>query len=641
MSPMAERSLVGAWTSNIAPPPDLTVSQWADAHRILPESSAARGARWVTDSVSYTRGVMDAACTPGVRAIVLEKAAQTSGTECIQNIIGYNIQHEPCAMLFVQPTSDQAQSYSKDRLDDLIRSTPALRRAVQTKRGGQGGQAESTLDLKMFPGGYLALGGANSPNTFARWSVRVAIADDFDRFPAVVGDEGDPAALLANRTRTFVDSLLIFVSTPTLKGGRIDSLYGRTDQRRFCVACLDCGHEDWITWSDDKHFFITFDNRDPETARVQCPSCSAQLREADRREMIARAGAPDNEPYFGWRPTAKSADLGWVGFHLPAMISTLGKVTLPELVENFLSARALGRESLKAFVNTTLAEGWEDRGAKKDPHPLHRRRESYGDGVEVPAQASAITAGVDVQDGYFQILVTAWSPGTERWVIDWRRVPGDPKRPETRAALLEALNRRYRHASGVDLPIHAVCIDTGYATEEMYDFVLAHQVRRIYATKGVGGKQGEPLMMKAAERKYGKSARPVTLYLINVDDAKSDIYSDLDLVEAGPGYIHFPLNVDAVDEEFFAQLCGEHKETRYNKWKVATHSVWVQDRERNEALDCSVLCLIAFKQLNPNLAQMAAAIQEHAGRGNQQATPGQQQTPPGRRVGRSNYMENS
>jgi phage terminase large subunit GpA-like protein len=290
-------------------------------------------------------------------------------------------------------------------------------------------------------------------------------------------------------------------------------------------------------------------------------------------------------------------------------------------------------------VNTVLAEGWEDREARMDSHVLLNRRESYGDGVEVPAVAVALTAGVDVQVDRFDMLVVAWGPAAERWVVDWRSIPGNPKLPETQQALLEALSRRYAHASGHELPIHATCVDTGYATEEMYNFVLAHQVRRIYGTKGAAGKSGEPIMSKASERRYGRNARPIRLYFINTDDAKADVMAAISLPAPGPGYMHFPTKVD---EEFFAQLCAEHRETRHNKSGIATHSVWVQDRARNEALDCAVMALAAFRKFDPNIRQMQGLLgsspppspESTEPPADDPATPAR----PARRVARSRYL---
>ena len=631
----ALQSLATEWLSVLEPPPDLTVSQWAEEHRMLPEASASRGSKWRNDTAPYLAGVMDATVEPGVSKIALMKSAQSGGSEAINNIIGYHVQHDPCPMLIVHPIHSAAEAWSKERLADMIRTTPALAAVVRDKAQPRtmAHQAESTLSLKMFPGGFIAMGGAGSPNTFARWSVRIAIGDDVDRFPPVVGDEGDPSGLLVNRTISFYDALSIFVSTPTLKGGRIDTLYSNSDRRRYFVRCPRCQRWDWIGWNDPDHFRVGYDGADAETARVECPSqdhggCGAHMPEAERRQMVTGGE---------WRPTARAQEPGLVGFHLPAMISTVGGVTLQGLVAKWLSARAGGKEALHGFVNTALAEGWEDRTASVEPHTLLSRRESYGDGIDVPGWAPCLTAGIDVQIDRFAIVVMAWGPAGERAAIDWREIPGDPKRAETQAALLAMLGGKYHHASGHLLPIHAACIDSGYATEEIYDFVLAHQHRTLFATKGVAGRSGEPIVSKASEKNYGRRARPVRLYTINVDDAKAEVLNALTITTPGPGHFHFP---ERVDEEFFSQLCAEHREPRYNKAHVATHSVWVQDRARNEALDCVVMALAAVRLLNPNIRQMAATIAElPLPTGAPTQTPSapvsaQQQ----RRVGRSAYL---
>ena len=644
----AADALLAAWCTAMTPPPTFTVSTWAEAERVLPESSSARGARWRNAAAPYLAGIMDAIHEPGVRQIAVMKAAQAGGSEALGNILGYLIAHDPAPILVVQPTVEIAEEWSKERLADMIRTTPALAAVVRDRRQPRGShRPESTLKLKTFPGGFLAIGGANTPNTFARRAVRVALADDVDRFPPVVGDEGDPAALLVQRTTTFHDGLTIFVSTPTLAGGRIDTLYARSDQRRYVVTCPRCGYEDWIAWNDPAHFRIAFDARDPATARLQCPDperggCGAGVSDPERRLMIVAAAA---RPDRGWRPTATAQEPGLIGFHLPAMLATLGSISANSLVAEWLSARQRGRESLRVFLNTRLAEGWEDRGVKIEPHTLLARREDYGEAVEVPAAAPALSAGVDVQVNRFELHVFAWGPGAERWLVDARIIPGDPKAPETRAALLDALGRKYRHASGHLLPIHATCMDSGYATEEVYDFVLAHQARHLYATKGFAGRSGTPVVGRPSEVRTGTRSRPVRLYPINTDDAKADVLNAVLLPTPGPGSCHLPLR-EWCDEEYVAQLTAEHRETRYNKAHVATHQVWVQDRSANHALDLAVLALAAYRlgRLDVGMSQMAqllAAAGVPAPSGAPTAAtppPAGADTPPGRRVGRSQYL---
>lgn len=643
-------SLIQDWAQALALPRPLRYDEWADLHVRLPETSAARGGRYRSAVVPYLggpQGPMNALHLPGVRKVAIEKCHQCGVSTALDIMIAATIASDPSAVLMAHPTAAAGEAWVKERLDPMIESTPALRAVVQDKRG-VGGRPESTLGLKLFPGGFVATVGANSPNAFARWSVRYAFGDDVDRWPPVVGDEGDPAELLVNRTTSFDDGVTVFVSTPTLKHGRIDTLYAQSDRRRYFTPCPSCGRWDYITWNDLAHLHVAFADRDPLTARWQCPDeevggCGARLDEAARHAAIAQGV---------WRPTVEPAEPGLIGYHIPGMLSPF--VTTAELVAKFLGARARGREAFRVFVNTSLAEGWEDRGTRMEAHTLFSRREDYGEDVEVPAAASALTAGVDVQSDRFELVVLAWGPAGERWVVDWSTIPGDPRSPDAQAALLAALDRRYAHGSGLLLPIHSTCVDSGYATESIYDFVLAHQARRVFATKGYAGRSGEPIVGKAAQKTYGRRARPVLLYPVNVDDAKAEILASLALPGPGPGSMHFPLRVDTIHDEFFAQLCAEHRETRYSRAGVATHYVWVQDRDRNDVLDATVLALAACRLLRPNLRDMAERIGAAAARPMPPATglpsagdpavpplppPPPPVSPPGRRVWRSNYLD--
>jgi phage terminase large subunit GpA-like protein len=248
----------------------------------------------------------------------------------------------------------------------MIRSTPALNAIVSDKRGAPGdGLPESTLSLKLFPGGFLALVGANTPNSFARWSVRVAIADDADRIPRSVGAEGDPTKLLINRTTSFHDGLSIFVSTPVLAGGRIETLYAQSDQRRYLLPCLACGRWDYVTWSDPAHWFVKFDERQPATARLQCP-CGHVVQEPERLDLV-RQGR--------WQATAAPLAPGFVGFHLPAMLSPF--VTLSSLTTKFLAALGGSPLRLREFRTTQLAEGWRDEATAVQPDALVARMEDF------------------------------------------------------------------------------------------------------------------------------------------------------------------------------------------------------------------------------------------------------------------------
>lgn len=563
-----------------APPPSLKPSEWAALYRRLPESSAARGSLWRNDTQPALAGIVDATVEPGVREVAVMKSAQAGVSESIANLLGFLIHLRPCPVLLVHPTTTSVEEFAKETFDDLVRSTPEVLERVRDRRAPRGThQAESTILLKRFPGGSLALVGGNSPNAYSRRSVRVVIADDCARLPPAIGEEGDPASLLRARTATWPDRLCIFVSTPTIEGDVVDRAWSRSDQRRFHLQCPACGRWHFVTWNDPAHFRVSYEGTDPTTARLECP-CGAQHDERARRAMVG-AGQ--------WIATRTPDEPGLAGFHLPRTVSLLGDATLPNLVGGWLAARRDGREALRTFANTVLGETWADRDSPRiEPHVLLARREAYPS--EVPALASVITAGVDVQADRLELQVVAWGEHLERWVIDWTPIPGDPRRAETWELLLDVLGGTYEHANGRRLPIHATCIDSGFLADEVYAFVLANQHRRIFATKGESHATAEPLVMRASDRTFGRNARPVRLYRLNVDAGKAELASALSLPTGGPGTVHFG---PFLGEDYFVQLTSERRE-RFVSHGVARERWTKAEGSRNEAWDTAIYARAAF-----------------------------------------------
>ncbi|WP_339198475.1 phage terminase large subunit family protein [Solibacillus sp. FSL R5-0449] len=173
----------------VAPPPKLTVSQWADSHRVLSKESSAEPGKWNTDRAPYQREIMDSISDPDTDEIVVMSSAQVGKSELINNIIGYYIDYDPSPMLLMQPTLEMAEAYSKDRIAPMIRDTPTLTKKVNSPKAKDG---NNTLLQKKFAGGHLTLVGANSPASLASRPVRIVLADEVDRFPSSAGTEGDP-----------------------------------------------------------------------------------------------------------------------------------------------------------------------------------------------------------------------------------------------------------------------------------------------------------------------------------------------------------------------------------------------------------------------------------------------------------------
>lgn len=86
------------------PPPDLTVSQWADSERRISPEGAAEPGIWHTDRAPYQRGMMDAVSNKLYERVVFMTSAQIGKTEIILNTLGYFIDKEPSPILLIYPT---------------------------------------------------------------------------------------------------------------------------------------------------------------------------------------------------------------------------------------------------------------------------------------------------------------------------------------------------------------------------------------------------------------------------------------------------------------------------------------------------------------------------------------------------------
>ena len=160
--------LIEAVMSAFSPPPELTVSEWAELHRRLPASSPSKGARWSNSTAPYLTELQDAACDPEVRKLVVMGCSQSGKSEALHNALGFWMQHDPSNLLWVMPSFEDARRRSRGALADMIRSTPSLRAVVRGRRAPRGShEAESTLLEKVYPGGSLILAGSGTPNSFA------------------------------------------------------------------------------------------------------------------------------------------------------------------------------------------------------------------------------------------------------------------------------------------------------------------------------------------------------------------------------------------------------------------------------------------------------------------------------------------
>jgi phage terminase large subunit GpA-like protein len=564
----------------LAPPPRLTISEWADRERQLPPESSAEPGRWRTSRTPYLKTIMDTITDRHVETVVIMASSQVGKTEVLLNTLGYHIHLDPAPMMLIEPTIEIASAVAKDRVAPMLRATPALRRLVGAPRTRDG--SNTTLH-KAFPAGHLTLAGANSPASLASRPIRVLLADEVDRWPASAGTEGDPLALAVVRTRTFHRRRIIVVSSPTIKSAsRIEDWYAISDRRQFHTPCPRCAAPFVLAWEH-----IRWTEHDPATAFLECPLCGGRIEDAERPAMIA-AGA--------WKATAPFA--GIAGFHVWEMFAPWR--SLADQVAAFLVARR-SLEARQAWTNTALGRVWESPGESVEPSHLLLRREDYGE--QVPAAVKVITVGVDTQDDRLEAVIVGWGDGEECWILERLSFPGDPARPDVWHELdQEVLEYNFPHAAGGSMRMQCCLVDAGgHRTQGVYSAVLARQTRRVFASFGrSGGTQGL-LVSPPKPIRPANGTGVILRRLVDTDQAKSLIYSRLRLAEPGREYIHFPMTVG---ETFFDELTAERLVTKRNKFGVPTKT-WELTRSRNESLDCLALALAALRIVAPNAARFA------------------------------------
>jgi len=561
----------------IRPEPNLTVSEWADKYRVLGKVSAGEPGKWRTARVPFMRDVMNSMSPScGVERVVLVKPAQIGGSEALLNLIGYIIHFSPGPALYVGSTCELTTRFSKQRVTSLIQHTPELKALVSPVEERAAG---NTITVKQFPGGCLVLAGSNSAAGLRSMPARFILLDEVDSYPmsamGAAGSEGgsvaegDPCDLAIARSETFANRRIVMISTPTVKGiSRIEQAYSESDQRKFYVPCPHCSQLQTLKWAQ-----VRWPEGHPSEAVYQCEICNGRIEDRHKQQMLERGE---------WRPESQGNGQT-VGFHISGLYSPW--TTWAKLAGAFVRA-SKSPERLRVFVNTVLAESWEEKGAEKiDIEALMVRREPFG--AALPAGVALLTCGVDVQADRLEVGLFGWGRDEECWNIAYHILHGDPTRPEVWRQLDEILTGEYLHVYGLKLPIAAACVDSGYASASVYEFCRERLRRRVYAVKGQAGRH--PVWPRRASR--GKDRSP--LFVIGVDGTKEWIAAHLKIIEPGPGYIHFPLSTDQI---FFEQLTSETVRVRYSRGFAVRE--WAKPPgARNEALDITSYAFAALQSL--------------------------------------------
>lgn len=566
-----------AFARTVAPRRPITVSQWADAHRVLSSKGSAMPGRWVTDRNPPLREPMDAmSARSAVQDVVLKFPIQYGKTEVAINALGYMMTEDPGPIMVALPGEVSMNKWVAQKLNPMIEECPVVQQALTSVASRD---ASNTRTFKDFAGGQLYMEHAGTPSRLKSTTVKTLLVDEVDEFAANLTSGDDPMDMLLGRTSAFPASHRhLFISTPQIKGiSRIDALFEDSDQRHYHVPCPHCGHMQPLLWKG-LHW-----NEGCTTAWYTCCECGSMIEEHHKSAMIAAGRWVAHNPEHASHGRKR-------GYTINALYYAFGLgPRWHDLAAMWLAAQN-DPAKLKTFINDRLAESWEDsasRNVKVDS--LRDRAEPYRL-RQVPAGALVCTAGVDTQDDRLEVQIVAWGQGMDFWVVDYVVLRGDPAEAAVWDALTELLNSPLQHTSGASLHVEAVAIDMGgHKTEDVKHYGRQRRVRRPMVVHGAIARNA-PVLGKGKLSDINWSGRTdkrgVVVYQVGTIDAKDWLYGRLRAdAEREPDKRRCHFSAD-LDEAYYRGLTSEIYDPRSGRY--------VKKRgARNEMLDTFVYALAA------------------------------------------------
>lgn len=522
-------------------------------------------------------------------AVAVQMNAQGGKTWVVAfGALGYYIDHAPCDVLLVEPSLDQVRRLVREKLDPMIAATPALRAKVATKRAKD---ASNSIAYKEFPGGSVALVGANSEQGFKMTSRPVVIFDEIDDYPTSVAGHGDVLLLGQARQKTFLRTKRLFISTPTIVGlSRIVKVREAMERGHvWYLPCPRCGAgQDLVI---ERLRYVPPPDRDhiPEVLEdvwYQCVHCDGRIEEAEKPAMLDA----------GWYHVEWDRGERTKGYRVSGLAAPFAGCAWGRIAAKW--ERSAGRPAeRRVVVNTDLGLPFAEQHDTPDWAVLYARREFYELGV-VPVGARVLTAFADCQKDRLEVEVRAWGR-RESWPLWYEVLPGDIETDAAFDLLDVLLARDWPCAGGGTLPIMLLGIDHGHWGARVAAWARRHRQpwhgpaglkvqapRTVACTKG--RRDDLAVYLHTQRSADGDRKRGVKVYSIGTVAAKLQLYQSLRLtVERGvvpPGYLHLP----NLERAWFQQLVAEKCITVTDQFGRESLAFTLPDGLRNEAHDCAV-----------------------------------------------------
>jgi phage terminase large subunit GpA-like protein len=565
----------------------LTVSQWAEQFRIV--TDGPEKGPWRNQLTPHLVEPMDTWGMPHIRKVIVVGTDQSGKTQILYNCWGYSQDYLQAWSMIVMADEQTAGKVSNDRLQPIIKESPALARLMTASPLDLN---KNTLRLK---GSITYMAWATSPVAMATFPIENVFGDEVDKWGSwkPTSQYADPVAQMEARTTTFVHTgKALAASTCTTETGPIwVQLMKCQEIRVYMARCPDCGklqimQKDQVKWPAEAE-------ADPDRiwsealAWYECKHCSSQWNEA-KRKLATRLGAyrahrwdPESRWWIPAEPKKKPIS---VGFHFSAFYSPfvpLGKIAA--MIIKAQSDEAANHELHNAFLALPYRN---ERASRVEDEILLLADQDMPAGL-VPAGSLALIAVVDVQHNGFYFTIRAWYPG-----LDWQ--PGQDPEPhlvrhgfvQSWAALQRVLFKdQYRDVEGRAYVINFGLVDSGDGTKsrEIYDWCAKNPP--IMPSKG-----GKPSMAQPYRVSNIATHPGLPLYVVNSNHYKNILAARLTIAPHDPSawMLHSDLKDDQPGalNDYARQMVSERRNDQ-GIWEKIPHRA-------NHYLDCEVGHLVAY-----------------------------------------------
>ena len=559
----------------------VTVSKWAEANRVLPDSNSIPGP-WRNSVTPYLVEIMDAFSDEMVEEIIFVKPTQVGGTSAMENMLASAIAQDPAPAMCVYPSDDLAERTVESKLDPMIKSCKTL--AAKYRINDSKKLALKFTDMVVY------LTGANSPADLASTNIRYLFMDEVDKFPGASKKEADPVSLAKERTKTFFNRKIFMASTPTLKTGHIWKAKEAADvEKHYFVPCPHCGafielKFAQIKWPSKEDVPENADRA--EMATYVCQECGCVITDQDKGKMLA-AGR--------WKPVRqKTQHPKSVAFWMNTLYSPFTRFS--DIAREFMRSKD-DPELLHNFANSWLAEPWEDTKLKTNAEMVMERQTETPEWT-LPPWTKLVTGGIDVQENCLYWTIRAWGDYMTSQNISHGQAlsMGEVER---------IMNTELTMPNGEKVMVNLALMDSGDQTEDVYEFCALNSDWALPC-------KGTTTMLShyrlSTVNKAGSRANGMTLVLVDGGKYKDQIAARMRKENGTGAWMVY----QGCDLDYAEQVTAEHKITERSGGKEVQRWVLKTSHADNHYLDCEVYAAAAADVLGVRNLYLQNRVEENA-----------------------------